>query len=574
MQGKEHLTPDYIFESSWEVCNKVGGIYTVLSSRAKTLQERMRDRIIFIGPDFWKERQRVDGETPEIKESPYFKEDKSLFAKWQWEAKEHGLNVRVGRWTVPGEPIAILVDFVPFFEKKNEIYGWLWEHYQVDSLHAYGDYDEASMFSYAAALVVESFYKSQLLPLTSHPLPLKVIYHANEWMCGLGALYINNKLPQIGTVFTTHATSIGRSIAGNQKPLYDYLFAYNGDQMAGELNMQSKHSIEKQTAHYVDCFTTVSDITARECVELLDKPVDVVLPNGFDNSFVPKGASFTKKRKAARRRLLDVANALLGDTLDDDTLIVSTSGRYEFRNKGIDVFVEAMNRLLRDRDLKKKVVAFIEVPGWVGEPRKDLQERLNSPLTSYPSPLEVPQVTHWLHNMNHDNVLGMMKYYDMHNRKDDLVKVIFLPCYLDGQDGIVNMTYYDVVLGNDLCVYPSYYEPWGYTPLEAIAFKVPCVTTDLAGFGLWANSVFGHYGEIEDGVKVIHRTDYNYSEIADAIKDTVAQFSAMSPKEVEACRKHAEALSKKALWSEFIKFYDQAYDIALRKAEARISPLS
>ena len=143
MQGKEHLTPDYIFESSWEVCNKVGGIYTVLSSRAKTLQERMRDRIIFIGPDFWKERQRVDGETPEIKESPYFKEDKSLFAKWQWEAKEHGLNVRVGRWTVPGEPIAILVDFVPFFEKKNEIYGWLWEHYQVDSLHAYGDYDEA-----------------------------------------------------------------------------------------------------------------------------------------------------------------------------------------------------------------------------------------------------------------------------------------------------------------------------------------------------------------------------------------------------------------------------------------------
>ena len=574
LQGKEHLTPDYIFESSWEVCNKVGGIYTVLSSRAKTLQERMRDRIIFIGPDFRKERQRVDGETPEIKESPYFKEDKSLFAKWQWEAKEHGLNVRVGRWTVPGEPIAILVDFVPFFEKKNEIYGWLWEHYQVDSLHAYGDYDEASMFSYAAALVVESFYKSQLLPLTSHLSPLKVIYHANEWMCGLGALYINNKLPQIGTVFTTHATSIGRSIAGNQKPLYDYLFAYNGDQMAGELNMQSKHSIEKQTAHYVDCFTTVSDITARECVELLDKPVDVVLPNGFDNSFVPKGASFTKKRKAARRRLLDVANALLGDTLDDDTLIVSTSGRYEFRNKGIDVFVEAMNRLLRDRDLKKKVVAFIEVPGWVGEPRKDLQERLNSPLTSYPSPLEVPQVTHWLHNMNHDNVLGMMKYYDMHNRKDDQVKVIFLPCYLDGQDGIVNMTYYDVVLGNDLCVYPSYYEPWGYTPLEAIAFKVPCVTTDLAGFGLWANSVFGHYGEIEDGVKVIHRTDYNYSEIADAIKDTVAQFSAMSPKEVEACRKHAEALSKKALWSEFIKFYDQAYDIALRKAEARMSPLS
>ena len=551
MMGKNYLKPDYIFESSWEVCNKVGGIYTVLSTRAKTLQEEMKDHIIFIGPDFWKES-----------ESPYFKEEKSLFAQWQWEAKEQGLTVRVGRWDIPGEPIAILVDFNSFFEKKNEIYGWLWEHYGVDSLHAYGDYDEALMFSYAAAQVVESFYQHFELK-GKH-----VVYHVNEWQCGVSALYINNRLPEVGTVFTTHATCIGRSIAGNQKPLYDYLFAYNGDQMAQELNMQSKHSVDKQTALNVDCFTTVSDITAKECLELLDKPVDVVLPNGFDNSFVPKASVFPRKRRAARRRLLDVANALLGEQLDDDTLIVSTSGRYEFRNKGIDVFVEAMNRLLRDRDLKKKVVAFIEVPGWVGEPRKDLQERLLSG-KAYDTPLDVPQITHWLHNMSHDNVLGMMKYYDMHNRKDDNVKVIFLPCYLDGKDGIVNMTYYDVVLGNDLCVYPSYYEPWGYTPLEAVAFRVPCITTDLAGFGLWANKEFGHYGEIEDGVKVIHRTDYNYSEVADIIKDTVALFSAMTKKQVDECRRKAEALSKRALWSEFIQYYHEAYDIALRKAQAR-----
>ena len=554
--AKKQLMPDYIFESSWEVCNKVGGIYTVLSSRAKTLQEVLQDKIIFIGPDFWKES-----------ESPYFKEDQSLFADWQSVAKEQGLKVRVGRWTVPGEPVAILVDFNPYFEKKDEIYGWLWEHYSVDSLHAYGDYDEASMFSYAAALVVESFYKWNV-ECGMWNENTKIIYHANEWMCGLGALYINNKLPQIGTVFTTHATSIGRSIAGNMKPLYDYLFAYNGDQMSWELNMQSKHSIEKQTAHFVDCFTTVSDITAKECVELLDKPVDVVLPNGFDDSFVPNAATFTRKRKLARKKMLDVANALLGENLDDDTLLISTSGRYEFRNKGIDVFVEAMNRLLRDRDLKKKVVAFIEVPGWVGEPRKDLQERLKSG-KKYNTPLDVPQVTHWLHNMSHDNVLGMMKYYDMHNRRDEKVKVIFLPCYLDGKDGIVDMPYYDVVLGNDLCIYPSYYEPWGYTPLEAVAFKVPCITTDLAGFGLWANTVFGHEGQISDGVKVIHRTDYNYSEVADIIKDTVADFSNMTKKQVDACRKNAGDLSKKALWSEFITYYYEAYDIALTKAEAR-----
>ena len=545
------LAPDYVFESSWEVCNKVGGIYTVLSTRAKTLQEMMNDRIIFIGPDCWGE-----------KNCPYFTEDADLYPDWKAEAAQQGLKVKVGRWNIPGNPIAILVDFTPFFAQKDQIYTWLWENYQVDSLHAYGDYDEASMFSYAAALVVESFYKQYL------DASKKVVYHGNEWMTGLGVLYINKHLPEVGTVFTTHATSIGRSIAGNNKPLYDYLFAYNGDQMSWELNMQSKHSIEKQTAHYVDCFTTVSDITANECKELLDRPVDFVLPNGFDDSFVPKGATFTKKRNAARKRLLDVANALLGTQLDDDTLIVSTSGRYEFRNKGVDVYIEAMNRLLRDKELKKQVVAFIEVPGWVGEPRQDLVERLNSG-KSYDTPLPVPEITHWLHNMTHDNVLGMLKFLDMHNLPEDKVKLIFLPCYLTGDDGVLNLSYYDLVLGNDLCIYPSYYEPWGYTPLEAIAFKVPCITTDLAGFGLWANSVKGGYSELEDGVKVIHRTDYNYSEVADEIKDTVALYSSMSKKKVEKARSNAAKLSKLALWSHFIVYYQQAYDFALRKAADR-----
>lgn len=549
--GKEKLFPDYIFESSWEVCNKVGGIYTVLSTRAKTLKEKLQDQLIFIGPDCWRD-----------KVNPYFSRDYALYADWQKLAAEEGLKVKVGRWNIPGEPVAILVDFTPYYALKNEIYGKLWENFQVDSLHAYGDYDEASMFSYAAALVVESFYKHVVGE------DKKVIYHGNEWMTGLGLLYIKKNLPQIATIFTTHATSIGRSIAGNNKPLYDYLFAYNGDQMAEELNMQSKHSIEKQTAWNVDCFTTVSEITANECKELLDKPVDFVLPNGFDNSFVLKGAAFTKKRKEARKRLLDVANALMGTDLDDDTLIVSTSGRYEFRNKGVDVYIEAMNRLLRDEKLKKNVLAFIDVPGWVGEPRADLRERLDSG-KKYDTPLEVPAVTHWLNNMSHDNVLGMLKYLNMQNRTEDKVKLIFLPCYLTGDDGIVNKTYYDVVLGNDLCIYPSYYEPWGYTPLEAVAFKVPCITTDLAGFGLWANSEKGGYCEISDGVKVIHRTDYNYSEVADAIKDTVAEYSNFNAAEVKKSRANADKLSKKALWSNFIEYYYKAYDFALRKVEVR-----
>lgn len=544
------MVPDYIFESSWEVCNKVGGIYTVLSTRANTLQSLLHDRVIFIGPDFWDDNK-----------CPYFEEDSSLFGEWKKSIADSDLKVRVGRWTIPGSPIAILVDFNSYFSKKDEIYSRLWDLYQVDSLHSYGDYDEASMFSYAAALVVESFY-NYYLDITK-----KVVYHGNEWMTGLGLLYINHKLPAISTIFTTHATSIGRSIAGNNKPLYDYLFAYNGDQMAQELNMQSKHSIEKQTALNVDCFTTVSDITAKECAELMDKPVDFVLPNGFENNFVPRGTAFTKKRKEARKKLLQVASCLTGTTISDDALIIATSGRYEFRNKGIDVFIEAMNRLRFDSRLEKEVVAFIEVPAWVGEPRKDLISRLTDGNEN--TPLEYPMLTHWLNNMNEDKVLGMMRYLNMNNAAEDKVKVVFIPCYLTGDDGILGLSYYDVVLGNDLSVYPSYYEPWGYTPLEAVAFKVPCITTDLAGFGLWADSVKGDTCHIEDGVEVIHRTDYNYSEVADCIKETIVRFSSFNAAQIKAARSNAEKLSRKALWDKFITYYLDAYDFALRKAEER-----
>ena len=548
---KDIMLPDYIFESSWEVCNKIGGIYAVLSTRARTLQDKFKDRIIFIGPDCWSNNP-----------CPYFEEDELLFSSWRKNAAAEGWSVRVGRWPIPGSPIAVLVDFTPFFANKNQIYTDLWADYQVDSLHAYGDYDEASMFSYAAGRVVESFYRYYLDNTK------QVVYQGNEWMTGLGLLYIRKHVPAIGTIFTTHATSIGRSIAGNNKHLYDYLFAYHGDQMAEELNMQSKHSIEKQTALNVDCFTTVSDITARECAELLDKPCDVVLPNGFEDDFVPKASAFTRKRRAARKQLLAIANALTGDHFDDNTLIVSTSGRYEFRNKGLDVFIDSMNRLRSDSRLKRKIVAFIEVPAWVKESRLDLQERLASG-REFDTPLPQPQLTHWLNDQDNDRALGMMRQLNITNDKAEKVKIIFIPSYLMGDDGVVNLPYYDVLPGHDLCIYPSYYEPWGYTPLEAVTFKVPCITTDLAGFGLWVNGEVGHSSTIDDGVQVVHRTDSNYNEVVEETKNTVVHFSLLNSDEVKKVRERAFRLSKIALWQHFITYYYKAYNIALRKAEAR-----
>ena len=548
--------PQYIFESSWEVCNKVGGIYTVLSTRAKTLQERLPDSVFFIGPDFW-----------EGKKNPLFKESKTLLAKWRKSLMEYdGVKVRVGRWQVPGEPIAILVDFKPFFEQRNEIFAWAWENFQVNSWNAYGDYDESLMFSWAAGKVVESYYK--FFGLTKED---NVVFQAHEWQTCLAALYVKKFVPEVATIFTTHATTIGRSIDGNNKPLYDYLSAYNGDQMASELGVEAKHSVEKQAAWNVDCFTTVSEITGKECTESLDKPADEILMNGFENDFVPSpAAKFNEARKVARENLLRVANTLMGTDLDDDTLIVSTGGRYEYQNKGINVYIDAMNRLRWDDRLERNVLAFVMVPAWMKEAREDLKAALKSKKRSG-EPVGDPRITHVLHEQDNDKVLGQMNWLDMHNRPQDRVKVIFVPCYLDGHDGIFNQQYYDLLIGNDLTVFPSYYEPWGYTPTESVAFHVPCITTDLAGFGLWANSLKGRYSEIEDGVKTIHRSDYNFDEVSNTIRDTILHFSQLDKKQVSAARKNAEKVAEKALWKHFIKYYDEAYTMALAKRNERLS---
>lgn len=549
----DKILPDYIFESSWEVCNKVGGIYTVLSSRAKTLQTTYKNRLIFIGPDLWQDR-----------DNPLFVQDDDLFAAWVAHANANeGLKVRAGHWNVPGKPAVVLVDFKPFYERKNEIYTGCWNDFGVDSLHAYGDYDEASMFSYAAGKVVESYFNYYLRDYDE----VRAVYQANEWMTGLGLLYVRKQVPEVATIFTTHATTVGRSIAGNNKPLYDYLFAYDGDQMAKELNVESKHSIEKQAAHNADCFTTVSQITAKECTELLDKTPDVVEMNGFEDDFVPTSIKYVNTRRNSRRRLLDIASCLLGREFDNDTMMVSIGGRYEFKNKGIDVFVDAVAQLNASRRIRREALAFVFVPAWVAEPRADLVARLKSG-EKYTEPLEHPYITHWLHNMDSDRLLSMMRYKGMANKPDDKVKLIFVPCYLTGRDGVVDKTYYDLLLAMDLNVYPSYYEPWGYTPLESAAFKVPTVTTDLAGFGLWVKGMkLG--GDIKDGVAVVHRSDYNYNDVVCYTARAIRSFAKLDAKEVAKARKAAGEIARKALWKNFIMYYYDAYDVALRNAKKR-----
>ena len=546
-------TPEYLFESSWEVCNKVGGIYTVLSTKAHTLQQMFNDKVVFIGPDVWGPANAQD-----------FIEDDALFADWKKHARTTDkLKMKVGRWNVPGTPPVVLIDFKPFFSDRDAFFYSMWENFRVDSMHAYGDYDESCIFAYAVGKVIESFYNFYNLS------DKKVTALFNEWMLGMGALYIKKQIPAIATLFTTHATSIGRSIAGNNKALYAYMDGYNGDQMAKELNMEAKHSLEKQTAHHVDCFTTVSDITARECKQLLDKAPDIVTPNGFEPNFVPEGKEYTKKRAEARKTLINVAEKLLGCPISPDALLVSTSGRYEYRNKGIDVFIEAMNRVRNSGELQREVVAFLMVPAWVRDARADLKEVIEKNIQTT-SPMQMPFITHWLNLMDQDKVLNYISHAGFTNQASEKLKIIFVPCYLDGRDGIFNKPYYDLLIGMDATVYPSYYEPWGYTPLESVAFGIPTVTTNLAGFGLWAEkSVSGK--NISEGVAVIERTDFNYFDVADAITASILSLVKKDKKEVEEIRKRCFKLAKQAEWSKFIVFYQKAFSDALEAATKRNS---
>ena len=539
--------PDYIFETSWEVCNRVGGIYAVLSTRAASMQREHKDNVFFFGPWLFKNE---DEDTRYAIENPYFTEVKSLLVDWKKQAASEGLKVRVGRWNVPGRPIAILVDYSDFWNIKNEMFGHFWDLYRVNSIEAYGDYDESSVFAYSVGVAMESLYSYLSMNHTGKQEP-SVVAHFNEWQTSFALFYIKEHCPKIGTLFTTHATGIGRSIAGNNKPLYDYFTGYHGDQMAGELNMVSKHSTEKQAAHAADCFTTVSTITARECAQLLDKPVDIVTPNGFEADFVPKGKDFDTAREKARRTLKRVAEHVLGYKLKSDTLFICTSGRYEWKNKGIDAFLQGVRKLGRFEELQHQVVAFVMVPAWIRGAHKELGVKDHI-------------TTHELYNQQGDQVIHTMQYLNLRNTEDERVKVIFVPSYLNGDDGIFNVSYYDLLIGMDATVFPSYYEPWGYTPLESIAFRVPTITTDLSGFGQWAQET-GDRRDLREGVAVVHRTDSNWTEMTQAIANTLLAFVNLSPEEVTTARRKAAELAEKAEWKHFFQYYREAYDIALGK---------
>ena len=528
--------PEYLFETSWEVCNMVGGIFTVLSTKSNEIKNLLNDKYITVGPDVVKEAH----------ETLYFVEDNTLFANWREKALTQGLKVRVGRWKIESSPIAILVDYTTLYQSKNEILGHLWEQYQLDSIRGQWDYIEPVLFGYAAGQVIESFANFYLQRTNN------IVAQFHEWMTGSGVLYLKEHCPQIASVFTTHATYLGRAISGNGLPLYDNLKSYQPSAMAMRFNIVSQQSMEQKAAKNADAFTTVSDITAQECEQFLERKPDVLTINGIDKPLRQDDAEFLTKRNAARKQILKIASTLCGEQLGDDCLMVINSGRYEFKNKGIDLFIESLRRLNEDKNLAKTVLGVIAVPANLAGPSKDLQHRLDGQVaieghTAFPA-------THHIFNYENDAILNTLRNAGLQNDANDKVKVMFVPSYLNGNDGIFNLTYIDFLSAFDFSVFPSYYEPWGYTPLESVSVGIPTLTTDLSGFGKFVQNE----GGAGEAVTVVERKEGFGNQVVEAIVAKIRDFIGKSKDEMTQIATDALKLAEKLCWKELISNYQMA----------------
>lgn len=535
-----------LFEISWEVCNKVGGIHTVLSSKAVTAVERFGDDYITIGP-------QLHGGTGV---QPPFDEE-SGHDEFLASCRQMGVPVRIGRWRIPGRPRCILVGFSGMYDQKDGILAGLWERHKVDSMAGDWDYIEPVLFSIAAAKVIERWWEEYLAPFHR-----RAVVQAHEWMTGASLLYLQERIPSIGTVFTTHATMLGRALASlgitpDHSKKDKGLGGKSVTELAEDHGVQSKHSLEGVCARKADVFTTVSEITAAEAQMLHERKVEPLLPNGIDLSVVDELSK--GDRAATREDLARVAEALLGEDVRDAAFF-ALSGRYEFHNKGIELMLDALADIREQKG--RRVVAFVLVPAGNSGPRGELMERLegaasDGPLAGYS--------THNLFDEDADPVHTHCRQVGLDNAPGSRIKVVQIPIYLRPDDEFLHREYEAVLKATDLGVYPSFYEPWGYTPQEALAVGVPTITTDLAGFGRWAESQ--ELGP-KDGITVLKRERVPYKEVRAATAESIEAFLDQ-PLDDAGMRDRCRSAAGRTAWKDLYQNYLKAYDLAWDAVETR-----
>jgi glycogen(starch) synthase len=585
---------DLLLEASWEVCNKVGGIYTVVKSKADLVKTKYNDNYIMIGP-LVPEKAKI-----EAQQAVPPKEIQEVFDELAGE----GLNFLYGRWSCKGEPQVILVDSSNWLSKESDIKKYLWETYEIDSLASDWGFNEPMIWGYAVGRLMEKLCEKY------HG--KKIVGHFHEWLGGHALLYSKWKNLPVKTVFTTHATMLGRAIAGSGMDLYGMLDSMNPDEMAEKSGINDKYTTEKACVKNTDIFTTVSEITAIEAEKILGRKPDVLLPNGLDIEKFPTFEEASIAHRQHRDRYREFLSAFFFPYYKFDleqSLMFFILGRYEFKNKGIDIFIKSLgelNQKMKKENHKKTVAAFFFIPAGVsGIKMQVLNNREQfEKISSYVhnnsqrviervlmnvmegkmedmnlfttdeihemkryilkfDPNDGPFLsTHNIHNEENDMMIKGLREAGLNNSEEDKVKVILFPVYLDGFDELLQLKYYDAIQGAHLGVFPSYYEPWGYTPLEAAALGVPAVTTDLAGFGRYLEK---NCHLEEGGIQVIERLGKSDESVTKEMTSMLYNYTLLSRNERVQQKMRAKALSEQADWKNFVNCYIDAHNKATEK---------
>lgn len=581
-------------EVSWEVANKVGGIYTVISSKAAHFVSRY-DYYLLIGPYF---ADQVRGEFKEVTPAPELK-----IALMEFE-KQTGCRAHYGNWLVGGEPTTILIDYSALWPRVNQIKSELWDWYGVDSLGASHDFDEPVVWSYGVAQLL-----AQLVKMCSDG---KLVAHFHEWLAGAGLLYVKQQKLPIATVFTTHATVLGRTLSDQGIDLYAEINHINPEQMARDKGVMAKHTLEKQTALGADICTTVSEITALEVERFLGRRPDFILPNGLDSKKFLSFEDITIAHHLERNRLRQFILYYFFPyyTFDiEQTLFYFLACRYEYHTKGVDVAIKALaalNQELIRQQSKKTIVAFFFIPAPTSginaellENRdlfQDIREHLEAAVPDAVDRLlyarvadsqiseqalfsadflfemkkrslrfrrdgRPPLSTHDISNPN-DAILRGFQEAGLTNDEQSRVKVIFYPVYLTGHDGLLNLSYDESIQACHLGIFPSVYEPWGYTPLETAAAGVVPVTTDLTGYGRFCAGLARD--PRNPGIFIIERAGKTDAQLAEELAQVLEQFAGWTHKQRVENKMQARKLAAFASWENLVINYYNAQEAAVK----------
>jgi glycogen(starch) synthase len=585
-----------LFEVAWEVCWQLGGIYTVLRTKAAAMQAVWGQRYCLIGP------YNPTTAAIEFEEQP----TEGFIRRTLDRLRDMGIPCHYGRWLVHGRPQVILLDYRARFEHLDADKYLMWKDHGISIPASDGEVNETVAFGFTVA----EFFKA----LRQIVADRAILGHFHEWMGGVAVPRIAHMRLDVATVFTTHATLLGRYLAGDNPNFYNDLPMINPDAEAHRFGIHPRFAIERAAAHAGTVFTTVSRVTAVEAEKLLGRAPDVILPNGLNIHRFAATHEFQNLHQEYKQRIEQfvMGHFFPSYAFDlDNTLYLFTSGRYEYRNKGMDLFIESLHRLnqrLKNQSDPPTIVAFIitrapvrsinvdvlqnqslfddlkdacqsverqmgrrlfeaAAHGRLADPKELIEEdsrvRLKRAMQVWRTSRRPLIVTHDLVDDAGDPVLNHLRHRQLFNSADDPVKVVFHPEFVTATSPLIHLDYEQFVRGCHLGVFPSYYEPWGYTPMECAALGLPAITTDLSGFGAYVQAHVADYRD--QGIVVINRRTQNFDQAADEVADYLLQFCQLTRRQRIEQRNRVERLSELFDWSVLARHYTEAHELALRR---------